>query len=373
MNKTSKWYMGAVLIILPLLFYTGMANGDPIRYAKEWGLVFLCVPAYFYCLNRYFGVLIALLFSYCLLNAALSGWGTAQQITIVIMNFCLLATTPLLPSNDATIKFFLKCLAWGSIPICIEGILQALNIDPIFKLMPGIMAGHPMGFFGQETVFGPWAAMAGTAALWLGLWPIAIINFALALLTKSSFTYLCIGGGVWSYLYWIMNKKCFSLMTFAAFCIAIATLFHMRHSEWLDFNGRAEVWETTWNAIMRFKVQHKIFGSGIGTYKIYYPIQFEPKNIAIVHGAFIQAHNELLQSIFELGWLGFSIILVGLIKISSIALSNYRNKWRFAACSIFFVLFLDSLGSFPIHLMPHGLIVLMSFLLATRHKDRLNY
>ncbi len=135
-----------------------------------------------------------------------------------------------------------------------------------------------------------------------------------------------------------MNKKCFSIVTLVTFCIGLVTLFHMRHSELMNFNGRTEVWSTTWNAISHFKVQHKFFGSGIGTYKAYYPVQFEPKITMIVHGAFLQAHNDLLQSIFELGWVGFSIIAVALIKLFHIA-KTCGGKWRIAACSIFFVLF----------------------------------
>jgi len=116
--------------------------------------------------------------------------------------------------------------------------------------------------------------------------------------------------------------------------------------------------------------KHKIFGTGIGTYQIYTitylgDVQRDIPQWMHAWNNFKRTHNDYLQVLGETGLVGF-LSIIGLVV--SMAIFFFRNILKLqdsddvllfiTIASGFIVLVLHSATSFPVHLMPNGMIAL---------------
>jgi len=130
--------------------------------------------------------------------------------------------------------------------------------------------------------------------------------------------------------------------------------------------GRLLSWTSS---IYQWKA-HKIFGTGIGTYQIYTitylgDVQRDIPGWIYAWNNFKRTHNDYLQVLGETGIIGFLSILGMLVGIAIIYFSNLLKMedsddvlLLITIAAGFIVIMLHSATSFPVHLMPNGMVAL---------------
>ena len=96
-----------------------------------------------------------------------------------------------------------------------------------------------------------------------------------------------------------------------------------------SFKRRLEISEQTWKASQDYPV----WGSGLGTFETVYPAYgtLGYRQITRDRGRLItapHAENDYVQTLLEVGWVGFGICLVGLVLFFVIAIRTYLTRHR---------------------------------------------
>lgn len=367
-------------MVLPLLFLTGIEGGDPVRFAKILGFMYVTGIAIAATRLGFLKLKEAMLLGYIVFNVAWTGFGTAQSESLIYIFAALFSTFIVVNGDDKIYKTILKCLMYGGIPVAILGYLQCFNYDPVFNTYADrVVRELPRSFFGQETVAGPWYAICAISSLFIGSWPFVALYSLLVILTKSSFSYLSFAAGLWIYGYWLLKRKTFiiaSLCLSALFFLAVIALYNtdLMHDQGRRailtgaIEGMFENYQLSEPLVQeRSKYLIWSFGFGLGTWKAIYPVFFQPDWTRRMHGLFLQAHNEYLQILFELGIVGFILFFWNLADFFKGMLKLSSKRYVMGIGAIFIVFTVDSIGSFPMHLMPHGVLMMWAYFLITRH------
>ncbi|MEN3008224.1 O-antigen ligase family protein [Pseudothermotoga sp.] len=143
------------------------------------------------------------------------------------------------------------------------------------------------------------------------------------------------------------------------------------------FASNAEERILAWlSAVEQWKMS-KLIGTGIGTYQIYAieglaKVMEKHPRFVYVWNNFKRTHNDYFQVLGETGILGLSIIVTLSILLALYALNRFKNIQKkddfllFLAMSMGFVGFMiQSVFSFPAHLLPNGLLAIFYASVAT--------
>jgi hypothetical protein len=276
-------------------------------------------------------------------------------------------------------------------------ILQLKHHDPFMTLIPGADYHRVQVFFGQHTLYGPFAVAVAAIALFRERYLRAAFLFSPIVPIDASFTYLSAAVVITLFLlYRFGGKAVLGLSLMAVFSVGFATYHYAKNDflkyELLDDNGRFALWHVT----ARIAYSHPLLGhGGIGSFASQFPI-FQSKDLRAKYGIddsayspeakklldeaeylrqrsgwFLSAHNEFLQAFYEFGAVGvfFALLLVGTFVWWWVIMpSDSPEAWALGA--IFFSFMVNSLGNFPLHLIPQALLPLWAYTLVTTARDR---
>lgn len=254
-------------------------------------------------------------------------------------------------------------------------VCQKLNIFFCWNSMND--GGRVWGLFGNSNWSGAYIAMMIPIAMSLGGWwtALGVLGIIALVIMKSSFAMLGALTGVAFILYY-KNRK-FILKNHydkVILSILLATIaFVVLNPVYLEDSGRFE----TWRRSAKFCVynptdiiagktggqdpayqSHFIQGRGLGEAYTILPMIQEKHYTE----KWRQTHNDLLQVLFEYGFIGL-VLIAGLI-ITTLKKVNNQNIYIMASLLAIFV---DSLGFFPFRTSPIGYIAIL--LLGAIDKD----
>lgn len=396
--RIEKYIAGAALIVLPFVFSSGLE--EQFRWPKVKML--LLVSALYLCLQVGRKINIAL--GWACAFAFFSAFWIAPSFDIdstiglcAALGTCFWVAFP----SEKDIGNALKLLKWIGVACAIYGILQHYDYDLV-----GLITGsplivfnkpdfhlHPSVTFGQQTLYGPFAVACFAAAMFECRWSSYAIAALLAVpifFIDSSLTYLSFAVVIGFWLVYRLGRRALLLaliipgVYYAGYQWAPKTMFDL-----MNANGRYAVWEQTY----RLTKIHPVVGFGFGSFKTIYPAFQDEKIrhangiddskltqeardfmqkaawIKEANGIFISTHNEFLQLYFECGLIG--VVLAMLMAFSYCWRAQYLpfTGSIFALHAIFFSFLANSIGNFPLHLIPQALLPLWAYVAVTTIRE----
>ena len=195
---------------------------------------------------------------------------------------------------------------------------------------------------------------------WLWFIPVIVVGFVNTQVTGGVLTAI-----VMVIVFTFSFKQKWVWITGVAGCIIGGLLFYL-FVDTPDFS-RLKVWQTAWNLYK----QRWIMGFGLGHFQVVFGASLI-KSLFVT--PFAQAHNDLLQGVFEMG-IGFAA-LVGGYFVSIIRRANKKAILSLAAITGIVV---NSLVNFPFHVAITAMVaitwmaILQVELNDIKRPDKLNY
>lgn len=390
--------IGAGFFILPFLFFSGIA-GEPIRAAKEIGLVTIATLGLAWMVRQKIHWACGVVVLYLGFNLCTTGFGPAQKDAVVQVLAALMCAYMVLSLSESGRVWVLHALAYAGLLQSVYGFFQVAGIDPFFRRISDNEFLYPVGTLGQPTIYGVFVACALVSALFLRHWIIALTCFVAVALTMSSFSIASMLAGVLTYLFLSKYKQEFAILLTAC-VLAVATLVALSDKfafaeRALYSHNRLAIWaqsiqavtsgcitisdkglEATgpykvscngsrtihpWEVLVAKMERRPLNGFGIGSFKALYNT-IQPDIFRLQSGRFIQAHNDYVQIFFEGGVVGLLVTFLLLGLFAYRLLFDYLTFTQRAFAAIGVCLFVDSFGSFPLYLSPHGLLIAVSMM-----------
>lgn len=334
-----------IFLLGNLFFAASLARVHPIFSVIHGWIAFSTVATGFGPPQLYF-------YAYWLAGVTVAGWFALQE--------------------DKAKERVLGIIAAGSVLVAIHCYVQVLWRDPILQYAPGINPHLPIAFLRQHTLLGAYLAPMCALNAALRRWKSAIFLFPICLLAHSNFTLLALGGGL---VVVALNYRKAAALVFrwalplGAFGMLL--LAELRPETFFS-HGRVDVWRET---ISWWWGHARLLGRGGGSFRVLYPPHMSPMAELVAHtgiqgeqlyshGAFLQAHNDYIQALFEFGLVG-GVILLALLLLVGRSYLQYgftvsRPAWLLGCQAMLAGFMLNALGNFPWQLSPHFLLGLMS-------------
>lgn len=274
-----------------------------------------------------------------------------QEILIMTATLLLI---PYIAKRVSTRVFENIVLATAAVH-CAFGVPNMFGIYfPKLNVLP-FGGNRPVGLLGQETILGPYLVFAVCLLIprlfegkkWRYLYgSLLALNVVMILLTKSAMTYLSLSAAGVAYAGYYEGLIGFSVATAMSAIAAIVVTGNVPDIG--AFSGRLVPWA---DAITLIKKQPYLgYGPGSWSYaaKQIAELRFQAK-LTTDPRPWTQLHNEPLQGIFEFGSIGMAFVAMFLAKLArSIKQAPVAYVAGFMAFAV------NSLGSFPLHIVPHG-------------------
>ncbi len=234
------------------------------------------------------------------------------------------------------------------------GVLQMAGFDPLFQQrhVVGLEPDLPAGFTGHHTFFGLLMALCAWYWLQQRLWVAFGISVVFVLLTKSAFSLLALAAGL-MWFAWCRGWR--RSVAFASLILAWLGFYLFVVSEPGSFffhNGRLPVWVYTVNAIR----EAPWLGYGVAEFSREFPAYHQ----VLIDKRWEEAHNELLEYVFNTGLVGLIAMLPFLIAVLKRLwmLPKSREKELFAG--ILLMIGVNAMGSFPLQIAPFAALAIYS-------------
>lgn len=383
--KANRILIGAGLIILPFIF---SFSGEQMREPKAQ--VFACGMGLFlsWLISQRVSVCLGAGAALCYISSAFCRMFPYDDLLIfsAALGSCFL----LEKARDEDVDFFINVLEIGALLCAAYALfLQYPGIDPLLQTIEGHDYKRVPVFFGQHTLYGPFCVAGFAAALLRFRYYRAIFLALPVLLINASFTWLSFGVVLAIFLVQKFGKRAIAGMliagSFGAMAIIAASFASGPTPEALNDNGRFPLWKMTY-AIGKAR---PIIGHGFGGFSRQFPA-FQAKEIRQMNGIkdealskdaqkmledgrqlylrsglFVSSHNEFLQVFYELGWPGVLVALWCLFSFAWEWINGEREPRNWVLLALFASFMANSLGNFPLHLIPQALIPLWSFVAVT--------
>ncbi len=395
MTRTEKLFTGAAIILLPFVFYWhGITDG--IREPKAEFLVTLMglfiAAKLFRDVSWSLGGAAGFVYLYSFFLSPV--FPKSDLLTLsAALGSCLLIAK----ATEDDVKFGLELLEATGIAVAAYAmILQLAHKDPIMVMVPGGDFHRVQAFFGQHTLYGPFAVACAAPALFRKRYLRAIFLFSPIIPIDSSFTYLSAAVVIAMFLAFRFGRKAVLGISLVGLLAAgWAGNMYLRGDflkyEFLNDNGRFAIWKIT----ARIAEARPILGhGGLGTFAEQFQVferkdlraslgvddsKLSPEALIITHdaeylfhrsGVFFSSHNEFLQVFYEFGLVGlFLAVLLVFTFWWWWSIANPSPEiWALGA--IFFSVMANSLGNFPLHLIPQALLPLWAHVIVTTDRDR---
>lgn len=371
MSRLAKYGVGGVFFLLPLFFLLPpiAQTIDAQLIASKFLLVFFLGSVLSCAFIAWYGqpylALVHGLISMNVLYYTLSVnalypffyWSSALSIALIFLNL-----------DRSFQEFCFRAVVYSAVASSVLGIFQSLDMDPLLSYASTISREDrmlPIGLLGQATKHGAFLAIAFGMALGLRQWVASLFILAALILTKSSFTWIA------AFSAWLVVARYFVgrsvvYASLSAIIPGVVALFWFGSSYSMD-HGRFAVWQAALDAWWHGP---KLTGFGLGSFsasinrdQFFFAQFFQPIELR-VYGDFLQAHNDYVQLIFEMGVMGMLIILGG---IYSIGLYFWRVWWIGGKSSPIIrasqgglaAILVNAIGNFPFQLAPHYLLAII--------------
>jgi len=362
-DRLKGMMVGLALLALPFIIEPGVSDATRIPKLKAAVLFAGLGAAYFVARNVRLSLGISVGGISAL--AVLHGMGSFHiyELIFIMSAVCIAAFCTNL--SERSLNLVMDAIIFGGLLTTVYGYMQASGIDPVFFLKAWAPESKPTAFLGQHTLFGSFLVAPIIAAMFRHRYVCAMIMAPAVFLTDSSFAVVSLAAGLllWTYYSqgWLTATTLAGVL--AGGLLLLFTVFGKRH--YFDDTGRFNAW----NAAIESGMEKPVMGWGPGMFKAYYP-SIQPKEHKKMHGTYKQAHNDYVQLFYEYG-------LVGVICATIMVCDFFKELWRkrnitvVAGMGAILIAFLvNALGSFPFHLMPHGLIALCAWTAVVTHKPR---
>lgn len=372
--------------MLPFIYYTHAA--EQVRFPKVQFLILMA--------GIYFGIHISRKINIALgcsvIALAFFGYRStliypATEILSLAAAFGSCFWVSGLKKNELQIGF--KLLEFAGLLSAFYAGLQYFGHDPLFILFDWADKSRPAAILGQSTLYGPFAVACLSAALFERHYISAVLLFLPIAAINSSFTFFAFGIVIAIYIFHRIGP-----LTLLGIPLCMAAFFSLQAikphvtEELLDNNGRFALWKIT----AQIASHRPALGYGLGSFRQVFPM-FQSKEIRAASGLkdeglteetkglfkdaadldahfgrFVSAHNEFLQLFFETGLVGciFALWLLLTFWIHWLALPSTSENWCLLA--IFAAFMGNSIGNFPLHLIPQALLPLWAYVAVTTQK-----
>ncbi len=391
MKKLDHFFLGAGIIFLPFIFSTEI---EGMRAPKAHFLALLC-GLYLACklaqkVSLPLGCAAALLFTYG--EYFSMGFQSGALLTLgAALASCLLFAE----AQEDDVK---RCLEYleisGLLCAAYAMLLQLPQHDPILRWSATGDITKVVAFFGQHTLYGPFAVACFASALFRRHHFRALLLVLPALQICSSFTMLALSTVLALYAIYTLGKWALpALLLCALLGAATATHSPSIRNEISSDNGRFDLWRISY----RVARVRPVFGHGFGAFAQGFQIFQDPKLRAAAgiddsrlskeaqgvikaaqflmreHGRFLSAHNILIDIFYDYGALGLFTLawLIASFVFFWLLAPDTPEVWALGA--IFFSFLANSLGNFPYLLIPQVLLPLFAFTAVTswRNEDKI--
>lgn len=341
--------VGGALIALSLLVLPGI--GDEIRFPKQLGMFFFASILLAKVFWEKISPEVGFFYGIISISAISSGFGYPFQmhdlycVTAALLISCLVSD---LTVNE--MKPILLCVLWAALINASYGYVQMMGRDFIFLYKtPGAML-TPTGFLGQQTLLGPLLAAGFAVSLFYGQYYFSLFFLPVIFATGASFTYASIGAAVYLYGVWRLGFK----RMLAIPVVAMSFLFYLNAvgSQLMNPQSRFDIWGRIVNSVVS---EHPFFGYGFGTY-LYHAGKYQTQHEVNMNGIFQQAHSDPVQLFHDTGVIGLTAAGLMLFTFFRQLAAYFRFREVAAAGTVAVVILVNSVGNFPLRLVPQGLI-----------------
>lgn len=246
------------------------------------------------------------------------------------------------------------------------GAMQIAGVDPLFSraAVAGLEGRLPGGFAGHHTFFGLLCAWLAFFWLWRRNYVFALLCAAGVLLTKSAFAGASLVYGLLWFLY-CRGKKKLAVLAGSVLLIVGASLFidSEKPSDFFFHNGRLPIWVYAVNAL----AERPWLGYGVGEFSKEFPAYHQ----VLRDKRWEEAHNELIEYVFNTG-------LVGLLALLPLMIAVLVRLWRIPrspakelAVGTLIMLGVNAMGNFPLQIAPFatGAIYALAWILRPLPED----
>jgi len=320
----------------------------------------------FWKLNKFLAIFLAyLIFSYVYVTGA-----SPRTLLCLMIGYAAISVT-LSISKIKDLKYVYIALIGMSLLSCTYSILQAFGIDPIFVPITGGKE-DVVSFMGSHNQLGAYSA---ANAFWgVCLMPLAIIPIFLA---KCNSALIGLIAGSMVYIWSIYGKKVISILIICCF-IALVPWWHFCHKSNQEISERINLWKLSLQQVSHGTIEehylngnkalikaNPLFGFGLGNFFSYSPFsQYKMWDLSKqykneVPHYYEHAHNDLLEALYEFGYIGFGIII---FLIISVCYNFFSNPKSHGVVITFSSLVAQSVSSMSIYIF-HAPVSLFMFCL----------
>lgn len=325
-----------------------------------------CFASFFWKLNKFIALFIFyLFFSYVIVS--FSGMRTMMCLLIG----CTAISITLAASTIKNTKWVYVAMSSMAVFSVIYSVLQSFGLDPVFIPNEDRYSGI-VSFVGSHNQLGLYSL---SNAFWFPwLMPLAIIPIFLA---KGNSALIGLVAGAFCYLFFQHGKK-YAYGLLVAVLILVVPWWHFCHKSSGELKERINLWKLSIHQIVKGKVQDKIsdneqrtitgipwVGFGLGSFFNYSPLsQFAMWDLRkeyqykIPH-YYEHAHNDLLEALYEFGYVGFSLVLCIIISVVVLFIKSIKTT---GVVITFSSLLAQSVASFSVYVF-HAPVSLFMFCL----------
>ncbi len=235
------------------------------------------------------------------------------------------------------------------------GSLQMLGLDPLFTrgTVKGLSERLPAGFLGQHTFYGLFMAWLGWIWIVNRKYLLAFVSVLAMLAAKSAFALASFFFALLWFVWCRGWKKSSSLLALAGFLGgAFLFLYGDDHPGFFSHNGRLHIWVYSINAI----AEQPWLGYGVGEFSREFPAYHQ----VLGDMRWEEAHNELIEYVFNVGILGLLAVIPFLGSVLVRAWRLPMSKEKEIAVGTLLILGVNSMGNFPLQLAPFALLGIYS-------------
>lgn len=321
-----------IFLIILAIFFVPMASIITIKGTIVWypqllmlqlfgGIAFSSI---FWRLNKFLAIFLAYLsFSYVYVTSA-----NPRTLLCLGIGYMTISIT-LCISKIKNLKWIYIALTAMSVISAVYCVLQSFGIDPVFISMGEKFAGI-VSFMGSHDQLGAYSC---ANAFWFPfLTPLAIVPI---FLSKCNSAFIGLIAGSLLYISFRYGKKFVGIFLIALAIIIIPWL-HFCSKSHQEINERINLWKLSIQQIKSGTIHESYFdgktvtvsanpwlGFGLGNffrmspmsqYKMYGLTHTRTDGI-IEHQFYEHAHNDLVEALYEFGYVGFAIIICIIISL----------------------------------------------------------
>jgi len=367
------------IVAIPLL------GAIPMRGADVWYIhwislfSFSCVGVFLVLWNFHF--LYTLLGIYCVYNMVFVAKQYPTSIVMLVqVMFSFLSIYAISKFTKKQRKVILWAIVVAAGIQCFWVILQYFNLDPIFSYTKDMTLDDTVGFVGSHNQIGVFFAVVSPVVMGVCPWLIPFVIFGLwCSTTTSTWIAFLIANG---YLLYSMpckiNKRLRrSLLGVIVLIMAVCSLIFFSKFENLSYVAVKERIDLVKNTIrdvndgeivldfVKYKKSIKcnpMLGYGLGNFKRFSPMsqyEFLYQSRQNTH-VYAHAHNDYAEAYFDLGIIGWLLILLIIIDLFYKFIIFDKSKELIIYFSCIVAQMVSALGVFTIHTAVSGMLLIIS-------------